>query len=555
MKWYKQAIGYEIYPYSFMDSDGDGYGDLPGVIAKLDYLSDLGVTLIWLCPIYESPMDDYGYDVSDFYEVNPLLGNNSDLQMLLKEAHKRGIRVIMDLVMNHVSAEHEWFKKAINDPYSPYHDYFIFRKPKYVEGKPKEPNNWMGFFSESVWTYVPEIDEYYFHIFSSKMPDLNWENPELREEMYNVARYYLDMGVDGFRMDAIAHLAKDQSFEDSSYSTGPVLDTTKFSNRERLFDYLAEFKREVLDKYEDVLTVGEVGGEASTQTAIRYASRQNGSLSMVFNFDTCWENGAYGSMEKSDDEIRVNLVQMKKLFKKWYDACHGECDMPLYWVNHDHPRVVSQYGNLNFREKSAKMLGTVLLFMYGTPFIFQGEELGMTNVSYDTVEDFFADVDAVNLVKACKDVPEEVLLRFLRRCSRVNARTPMQWTDDVNAGFTTGKPHIKVNSNYHEINVKQEKNDSGSVLNHYRKAIALRKKLNRFVVQGSFEIPDIENDDLFIYTHALDGQEIMVVANFHDKQLRYEVEGDWHILLSNEESVITENSLNIDPYGCFLLKK
>ncbi len=554
MKWYKEAIGYEIYPFSFMDANGDGYGDLRGVIDKLDYLEKLGIGLIWLCPIFDSPLEDFGYDVSDFYRVNPLLGTNEDLKELIDQAHGKGIRVIIDLVLNHVSSEHEWFKKAVKEPGGPFHDYFIFRKPVIKNGKRQPPNNWMGFFSESVWTYVPDLDEYYFHLFSEHMPDLNWENPLLREEMYRVARHYLDMGVDGFRMDAIAHLAKDTSFIDAD-GGDLVLDTSKFSNRERLFDYLAEFKQEVTDRYEDILTVGEVGGEVSTDGAIRYADRRSGSLTMVFNFDTCWENGAYGSVWKADDEITTNVVNLKALLKKWYEKCHGCCDMPLYWMNHDHPRVVSQYGSMKYHDRSAKMLATVLLFLYGTPFLYQGEELGMTNVDYEKAEDFSADVGSWNFVKSHPEIPNDVILRFLRRTSRLNARTPMQWTGGAYAGFSCVPPYIPVNGNCRLINAETQEKDPDSVLNYYRKAVALRKALNGFVVNGKLRFLKERDPDLMIYTHRLGKEAVTVIANFREEERTVRIRSGQECLLSNAPFTIEDGKVKIPPFACFLLKK
>ena len=555
MKWYQEAIGYEIYPYSFKDSNGDGYGDLRGVIEKLDYLKTLGITLIWLCPVFQSPREDYGYDVSDYYAIEPVLGTMADFTELIEQAHARGIRVIMDLVMNHVSSEHEWFKQAVRDPGSPYHDYFIFHKPVLKNGVRCVPNNWEGFFGGSVWTYVPSLDEYYLHIFSDHMPDLNWECAALRQEMYRVARYYLDLGVDGFRMDAIAHLAKESHFSDSPKSEGPVLDTDMFSNRDRLFEYLAEFKREVLDHYPDVLTVGEVGGEVGTDGAIRYADRESGSLSMVFNFDTCWENGAFGSLDKTDDEIRTNVVNLKKLLKKWYDACHEHCDMPFYWLNHDHPRVVSQYGSTVYHDESAKMLATVLLFMYGTPFLYQGEELGMTNADFEHLEDFFEDVDARRFAEDCQDVPEDVMLRFFRRCSRVNARTPMQWSSAPYAGFSLHKPYIRVNGNYIAVNAEDEMRDPDSVFQYYRRAIALRKKLNGLIRNGGlrFEMP--EDEDLLIAVHEDGETELRLVANFKETVRKIPVPNGSEVILGVSVPQISGGILTVGPFDAYLLKK
>ena len=555
MKWYQEAIGYEIYPYSFKDSNRDGYGDLRGVIEKLDYLKTLGITLIWLCPVFQSPREDYGYDVSDFYTIEPVLGTNEDFRELIEKAHEKGIRVIMDLVMNHVSSEHEWFKAAVGDPKSPYHDYFIFKKPVMKNGVPCVPNNWEGFFGGSVWTYVPALDEYYLHIFSDGMPDLNWECEALRQEMYRVARHYLDLGVDGFRMDAIAHLAKEPTFSDSLKSSGPVLDTDMFSNRDRLFDYLAEFRKEVTDRYPDVLTVGEVGGEVGTDGAIRYADRRTGSLTMVFNFDTCWENGAFGSLEKADDEIRTNVVNLKRLLKKWYDACHERCEMPLYWLNHDHPRVVSQYGSPKYREKSAKMLATVLLFLYGTPFLYQGEELGMTNADYMRPEDFYEDVDARRFAESHPDVPEDVLLRFFRRCSRINARTPMQWTPGPYAGFSEHEPYLHVNGNYPYVNAEEEINDPQSVFHYYRKAIALRKELNGLIRNGTLRFEYPADEDLLVAVHEDDEQELTLIANFRDTVRSLEVPAESEVILGVSDAKMHGGKLTVGPYDAFLLKK
>ncbi len=550
-------MGYEIYPYSFLDTDGSGYGDLKGIIRKLDYLKYLGIDLIWLCPVFCSPLDDYGYDISDYYHVNPLLGSDEDLDELIRQAHDRGIRVITDLVLNHVSIQHQWFRKALEDPQGPYHDYFIFRRPKMKDGRRMPPNNWLGFFSESAWSYVPETDEYYFHIFSANMPDLNWENPKLRQEMYAIARYYLDKGLDGFRMDAIAHLAKDTSFSDSPMADGDtmVLDTGKFSNRPRLFDYLAEFRREVLDDYPEALTVGEVGGSASTEMAVRYADREKGSLSMVFNFDTCWENGAYGSVHKKDDEIITNVVNMKKLFKKWYDSCHESCDMPVYWLNHDHPRAVSQYGNIRYRKESAKMLGTILMFLYGTPFIYQGEEIAMSNVTYNNLEDFYPDVDARNLINSLRDIDEVQLLTFLRRASRINARTPMQWDDAPNGGFTIGKPYIKVNDNYREVNVSSSLQDPDSVLSYYRRLIGFHKHYSILLTEGTFDLLNEDDEDIFMFERRYGNQELIVAANMREKERGITVPAGRHLLISNYPMELNGEKLILPPYGCVVLEK
>lgn len=512
--WWKEAIGYEIYPRTFKDSNHDGIGDLGGIIEKLDYLADLGVNLLWICPFLKSPMDDNGYDISDYYQVDPCYGTNEDLKKLLDEAHQRGMHVLMDFVMNHTSDEHPWFIEAKKSKFAATHDFYIWSDKK---------NNWSSFFSESAWEYVPEINQYYLKIFSRKMPDLNWQNPKLREEMYKIARFWLDQGFDGFRMDAIAHLAKDMSLKDSELELnyqGLAYDTDKFSNLPPLFDYLHEFKTAVLDHY-DCITIGEVGGCATTDMALKYTEYGKGSLNMVFNFDTCWENGAYGSDMKNDDEIITNVVSMKKLFKKWYVAYKDKSWMPIYWGNHDHPRVVSQYGNIRYRKESAKMLAATLLFMYGTPFLYNGEEIGMSNVDYDQIEDF-QDISAQNYYQSKKTLlSKEQILRFLRRTSRVNARTPFQWNDQKYAGFSDVLPCAKVNGNFHEVNVQNQLDDPDSIYQFYRTAISLRKnELLQEAVYGDFELVQEEHIDVFAYTKTKD-KKIIVISNFRDHEVDF----------------------------------
>ena len=556
MKSLEKYIGYEIYPYSFKDGNDDGYGDFKGLLSKIDYLYDLGVNLLWICPFYKSPMDDNGYDVSDYYQINETLGTMDEFKQIIHECHSRGMKVMIDFVLNHLSDEHPWFQEAIKDKNSPYHDFFIFKDPVMKDGKKCLPNNWEGFFSESVWTYVEEIDQYYFHIFSKKMPDLNWENPKLRQEIYKVARFYLDMGVDGFRLDAIAHLAKDVTFSDSELPVnekGIVLDTAKFSNREELYGYLKEFKEEVLDHY-DCITIGEVGGCASCEEALRYVDREKGYITMAFNFDTCWENGAYGDYNKKDKDIKVNVKNMKSLFKKWYDACHENADMPIYWVNHDHPRVMSQYGNVKYHKQSAKMLITTLLFMYGLPFIYQGEEIGMTNVDYENLDDF-KDVSAQNFIRSHKDfVSEEVMLRFLRRTSRINARTPIAWSNGEYAGFSNVEPYVKVVGNYPTINVEDNLKDEDSIYKYYQKAIALRKEISSTIYHGSFELLDKENPYLFMYEKKGEEHCYWVISSFSTKNHRVQLPKSYNVLLANHKVVTRNGELIVHPYDSYVIE-
>jgi oligo-1,6-glucosidase len=561
-RWWESSVGYIIYPESFKDSNGDGIGDIPGIISRLDYLKDLGVNLLWICPLFKSPMDDNGYDVSDYYQINPRYGTMEDLERLLASAHSLGIRVILDFPLNHTSSMHPWFQMALKDPESEERGYYFFKKGKVVDGKLLPPNNWKGFFSTSAWKNVEGSDDFYLHIFSEKMPDVNWNNPLLREKFYEIARFYLDKGADGFRLDAVAHLAKDTSFADSSLpkeKDGLVYDTDKFSNRPEVFDYLRMFKDNVFSHY-DCLTIGEAGGCISPEDSLKMSDRINGSINMVFNFDTVWNNGNYNSIGKKDDEIVTDVLSLKRNFMRWYDVCHDKADMPIYWCNHDHPRVVSQYGSVKYRNESSKMLLTTMLFLYGTPFIYNGDEIGMSNVTYPNVEDFFSDVgtknDVVSLRKLGYD--DETILTYLRRTSRVNARTPMQWNRSTNAGFSDGKSVNPVNDNYLSgVNVQEEMEDPYSIINFFQYAISIRKDplINDQVLNGKLSIVDPDHPDVFSYIH--DGSsKLMVISNFRDKDVYftfyYEI-GD--LLLHNYDGVQIENHIiKLRPYESFLIK-
>ncbi len=561
LPFYDKSVGYIIYPETFKDGNGDGIGDLLGIVSKLDYLRDLGVNLIWICPIFSSPMDDNGYDVSDYWTVNPLYGNNEDLKVLLQEAHARGIRIVLDFVLNHTSSEHPWFKKALEDPNSEERSYYFFRKGKVVDGKLLPPNNWKGFFSQSVWKRVGDTDEFYLHIFSEKMPDVDWSNPKLRQKYYEISRHYLDLGVDGFRLDAVAHLAKDLSFEDSSLpcdENGLCYDTGRFSNRPELFDYLHEFKREVLSHY-DCVTIGEVGGGITAERSLLFADRKDGCINMVFNFDTAWCNGAYGSIDKKDEEIQTDVLAMKHSLWHWYQTCHERADMPLYWCNHDHPRVLSQYGSEQYRDESAKALLTVLLFLYGTPFIYNGDEIGMSNVHYQKPEDFFRDVGNKNEVEVlrARGYGDEQITHYLNRCSRVNARTPMQWDDGENGGFSPCPKVNPINSNYREVNVQDQMSDPWSILNFAQYAIWKRRQddINAAVIDGPLSFLDMGHPDVIAYMH--EGEEkYVVIANMRPYQTYFTFY--WQpkdVLLHNYEDVLLFNHVfTLRPFECFLLK-
>lgn len=557
--FWKEAVGYIIYPSSFKDSNDDGIGDLKGIASKLDYLKDLGVNLIWICPIFASPMDDNGYDVSDYFSINPRYGTMEDFDELLKKAHSLGIRVLLDFVLNHTSDEHPWFKKALADPGSPERKYYFFRKGKMVNGRLCPPNNWKGFFSESVWTRVEGSDDFYFHIFSKKMPDVDWSNPELRERYYEIGRFWLDKGVDGFRLDAVAHLAKDLSFEDSSLPSdenGLVYDTDRFSNRKELFAYLSLLKKNLFSKYE-CCTVGEAGGCITPEQSLKMSDRENGSINLVFNFDTCWENGAYGSIGRDQSSIKTNVLGLKRNFMRWYSICHDHADMPIYWNNHDHPRCLSQYGSTKYRKESAKMLVTAMLFLYGTMFIHYGDEIGMSNVEFDKPEQFFFDVSAKNEVASLRSNgwKDEEITKYLNRCSRVNGRGLMQWDKGINGGFSSKTSFCPPSKNYLDgVNVADESIDDDSILNFFKKAIALRKidYINRQVNEGKLSWFDEKNPDVFAYTHEGE-RKLMVICNFRDKEITFKSPQIKEVLLSNyQEPKYGKKAYSLRPFECIM---
>lgn len=562
-RWWNSSLGYMIYPSSFSDSNNDGVGDIPGIISKLDYLKGLGVNLLWIGPLFASPMEDNGYDVEDYYRINPLYGNEADLKELLRQAHDRGIRIVLDFPLNHTSSAHPWFKKALEDPESEERGYYIFQPGRKINGKLCPPNNWESFFDSSAWEKCPAGEGYYLHVFSKNMPDLNWANPKLREKMFEIASYYLDMGVDGFRLDALAHLAKNTTFEDSPLPLdhlGLAYDPSQFSNRPELFDYLQEFKREVFSKY-DCLILGEGGGSISPEDSLKLTDREKGSIDMMFNFDTVWQNGAYLSIGKKDRDIRTEVIALKDNFMRWYSICHHKADMPIYWCNHDHPRLLSQYGDIRYREKSAKCLLTVLMFLYGTPFIYQGDEIGMSNVTYLSLEDFSKDVSSQSEIEAYRALghSDEAILDYLNRTSRVNARTPFQWNSFKNAGFSEGDPQFKVNLNYLEgVNVALEERDPDSILSYCKYLLSLRNQpyLNDLVINGELSLLDHNHPDVFAFVHEGEGEKLIVIANFRPYVSYFSFYAQiTDVVLHTYDGVLLDDHVfTLRPYECYVLK-
>ncbi|APO46026.1 glucohydrolase [Paenibacillus xylanexedens] len=523
-KWWKETVVYQIYPRSFQDRNGDGIGDLEGIVSRLDYLQELGIGAIWLSPVCKSPQDDYGYDISDYQDIDPMFGSLEDMETLILEAKKRDIRIIMDLVLNHTSDEHPWFLEAKKGKDNPYHDYYIWRDG--VDGTP--PNDLGSTFGGSAWEWVPEIGQYYLHLFSVKQPDLNWENPKVRQEIYNMINWWIDKGVGGFRLDVIDLIGKE-----------PDLKIT--GNGPNLHQYIRELSKETFQKAEDLLTVGETWG-ATPEIAKLYSNPDGSEFSMVFQFEHISLDEQEG---KGKWDLKpLDVMALKTVLSKWQTELKGDAWNSLFWNNHDLPRIVSRWGNDGeFRVESAKMLATLLHGMQGTPYIYQGEELGMTNIQY-SIEDY-RDIELLNFYKERMDkgYPEQSVMESIYAKGRDNARTPMQWDTSDNSGFTQGEPWIKVNPNYKHIHAEESLNNPESIFHYYRKLIQLRKD-HEVIVYGDYELIFPENPDVFAYTRTLNGTTILVVCNFQG----YTTE------LSLQEQLTETNQLLISNYTGELLK-
>ena len=510
-QWWKKSVVYQIYPRSFMDSNGDGIGDINGIVEKLDYLKELGVDVLWLSPVYKSPNDDNGYDISDYQDIMDDFGTMSDFDRMLQEAHKRGLKIMMDLVVNHTSDEHPWFVESRKSKDNPYRDYYIWKDP--VNGK--EPNNWGACFGGSVWEFDEHTGMYYLHLFSKKQPDLNWENEEVRHKIYDMMNWWCEKGIDGFRMDVISLLSKVQTFPDGECKGGLYGDSDPYiCSGPRIHEFLREMNKEVLSKY-DLITVGETAG-VTIEQAKKYANLDGSELNMVFQFEHAFlANGPYGKWTDNP----VPLLELKQVMSKWQTALEGKAWNSLYWDNHDQPRAVSRYGNdsSEFREISAKMLATCLHMMQGTPYIYQGEELGMTNIYFDSIDDY-KDIECIDNYRELTEsglISKEDMIRYLGLRGRDNARTPMQWDASGNAGFTTGTPWIKVNKNYKEVNAEKQVNDPDSVFSYYKQLIRLRHE-NEIIVYGDYELLEPDSDEVYIYTRHLGNEHLMIMCNFTD---------------------------------------
>ncbi len=529
-KWWKSSVVYQIYPRSFCDSNGDGIGDINGIRSKLWYLKELGIDVIWLSPVYASPNADNGYDISDYYGISPEYGSMEDMKDLIRKCENCGIRILMDLVVNHTSDEHPWFVEAKKSKDNPYRDYYIWREG--TKGSP--PNELESCFGGNAWEYSEETGEYYLHFYHKKQPDLNWENEAMRKEIWKMMNFWIDMGVGGFRMDVIDVIGKipDQEIKEN----GP-----------KLHEYLQEMNRETFgDK--NLMTVGECWG-ADIENGSLYSDPERKELDMIFQFEQMLLDQVSG--EQKWDLKPLELKQLRQAFAKWQKALEGKGWNSLFWNSHDLPRIVSRWGNdKEYRVESAKMLATVLHGMKGTPYIYQGEEIGMTNYPFSCIEDFF-DVESVNMYRERKQMgyPEEEIIKSLCAKSRDNARTPMQWDNSPSAGFTEGTPWCRVNPNYTKINAEEALKDQNSIFHYYKKLIRLRKE-EPILIYGTFELFCPEDEHIFAYTREWKGKKWLVVGNFYEKSACFDYHGKGRALLSNYEqaSETRLEQMKLRPY-------
>ncbi|MCH1626142.1 glycoside hydrolase family 13 protein [Ferdinandcohnia quinoae] len=553
--WWKESVVYQIYPRSFNDTNGDGIGDLKGITEKLDYLKDLGIDVIWLSPVYQSPNDDNGYDISDYRKIMTEFGTMEDWDELLEQMHTREMKLMMDLVVNHSSDEHEWFQQSRQSKDNPYRDYYIWRAGK--EGK--EPNNWESIFSGSAWKYDEQTNEYFLHLFSKKQPDLNWENPKVRQEVYDLMKFWLDKGIDGFRMDVINLISKvpglpdGKTHEGKKYASGADF----YMNGPRIHEFLQEMNKEVLSKY-DVMTVGEMPG-VDTEQAQLYTGEDRQELNMVFQFEHMdLDSGPSGKWELKP----LTLQDLKFTFTKWQKGLENDGWNSLYLNNHDQPRMVSRFGDDGeYWLESAKMLATFLHMLQGTPYIYQGEEIGMTNVHFDSIDDY-QDIETLNMYREKLEEgndPKDIM-RSIYVKGRDNARTPMQWDDSENAGFTAGTPWLKVNPNYNEINADRQVNDVNSIFHYYKRLIQLRKE-NEIVVYGTYDLLLPDHPTIYAYTRTLGAEKLLVILNFSKEASNFELPSECHyqskeLFISNYEVDEAEsiNRIELKPYEARVYK-
>ncbi|MGB8002116.1 MAG: alpha-glucosidase [Anaerobacillus sp.] len=538
--WWKEAVGYQIYPRSFQDSNGDGIGDLQGIIQRLDYIKDLGIDVIWICPMYKSPNDDNGYDISDYQDIMEDFGTMKDFNALLKEVHKRDMKLIIDLVLNHTSDEHQWFIESRSSKEDPKRDWYIWRDGK--DGK--EPNNWESIFGGSAWEYDKKTDQYYLHVFSTKQPDVNWENPSVREALYDTVNWWLDKGIDGFRIDAISHIKKRPGLPDmpNPANKSYVSSFDMHMNQMGIQEFLQEFKDRTYANY-DVMTVGEANG-VSIDEADQWVDEKKGKMDMIFQFEHL---GLWDAEEKPD----LNIVSLKKVLTRWQKGLENKGWNALFVENHDKPRVVSTWGNdQEYWRESATSMGAMYFLMQGTPFIYQGQEIGMTNVQYPSIEDYddVADKNRYRIQRA-EGVPHEDIMKVIWASSRDNSRTPMQWNDDNNAGFSSGSPWLKVNPNYVDINVEKQEQDDQSILSFYKKMIETKKN-NLVFTYGNYDLLFEEDDQIYAYTRTTEDDQVLVLTNLSTKQAVFKSE----MQLDQDQILLNNYSVEEDRNDFIILK-
>ena len=545
---FENKVVYQIYPKSFYDSNNDGIGDLNGITEKLDYIKHLGVDYIWITPFFVSPQKDNGYDVADYCNIDPTYGTMEDFDRLSAEAKKRGIGIMLDMVFNHTSTEHKWFKKALAGE-KKYQDFYIFKKGE----KNNPPTNWVSKFGGNAWEYVEELESYYLHLFDRTQADLNWENPEVREEIYKVVKFWLDKGVNGFRFDVVNLISKPEKFENDYRGDGRRF----YTDGPKIHEYLKGLNQNTFGQKEDIITVGEMSS-TSMENCFKYSGKDENELSMVFNFHHLkvdYKNKDKWALQPFDFQELKDILNSWQVGMQEHNAWSA-----LFWCNHDQPRVVSRFGDdKNYWKKSAKMLGTVVHMLRGTPYIYQGEEIGMTNAYFDTISQY-KDVESINYHKILMDsgLSDEEAMKIVMERSRDNGRTPMQWNDEINGGFSKGTPWIESIKNYKEINVKNQIDDEDSIFNYYCKLIALRKE-HRVIALGK-TIPLAENDEnIYMFKRVLENEELLVVTNFYNVEcsieLDFEIEGYECILSNNGEKVTLEKNLKLQPYDALVFLK
>jgi oligo-1,6-glucosidase len=551
-KWWKEAVVYQIYPRSFKDSDGDGIGDLKGIISKLDYVKSLGVDVVWLNPIYASPNDDNGYDISDYRGIMKEFGTMEDFDNLLKGMHERGIKLVMDLVVNHCSSEHPWFVQSRSSRENPYRDYFHWWPAE--KGKPAKRYSFFDV-NNDAWKFDSLTNSYYLHYFSVKQPDLNWENPKVRAEIFDMMKFWFDKGVDGFRMDVIPFISKDTTFPElpAEYNGDMI---HYYANGPHLHEYLQEMNKEVLSKY-DIMTVAE-GAGVSYKEVMDFVDPGRKELDMAYHFDGM-NIGYLPNQFKVMDPNGYSLLEFKKIYSLWDSVFSEKGWGTIYLGNHDQPRMVTRWGNDSpeFRELSSKMLTTFLLTMRGTPYYYFGDELGMSNIKFDKIEDY-RDIESINMYEQVKEKGGDLekFLEAQKISARDNGRTPFQWDNSENAGFSSGKPWLKVNPNYSSINVAAEDNDPNSILNYFRKLIKLRKE-DLALVYGQYQLLDQDNPDVYCYTRKLNNETILVVLNFKAQRSTFNVQCSMNrdvdsVLAHNYPDAPTGNTLR--PYEAVVYK-